>query len=162
MQMTLRNSELWYDPIEPEVSIIILNLEKAELTKKCLEYISSHTCGRRYEVVVVDNGSSPEDFRKLAELEGNFHLVRLSANRFFGEGNNIGAERSKGKYLVFLNNDAFVTAGWLSPLIDLLERDDSLGGVGPRFLYPDGRLQEAGAFIDENGVAVQVRKYANL
>jgi GT2 family glycosyltransferase len=32
--------------------------------------------------------------------------------------------------------------------------------VGPRLLYPDGRLQEAGAFIDEDGVAVQVGKFS--
>ena len=160
MRTTLSNSGLWYDAVDPEVSIIVLNLENAELTRKCMEYVSSHTCGRRYEVIVVDNGSSADDFRALAELEEDFRIIRLSANRFFGEGNNIGAERSKGKYLVFLNNDAFVTEGWLSPLIDLLERDDTVGGVGPRFLYPDGRLQEAGAFIDEDGVAVQVGKFS--
>ncbi len=108
---------------------------------------------------MVDNGSRDDDFAYLATLGGRFKLVRLSVNRFFGEGNNIGVEASRGRYVLFLNNDAFVTPNWLAPLIDTLETAPDAGGVGPLFLYPDDRLQEAGALIDANGIAVQVGKF---
>jgi O-antigen biosynthesis protein len=152
---TSRKSHLWYDTVCPEVSIIVLNFNKSELTAECLRHIWTHTRGRRYEIIVVDNGSSPGEFRALAELPGDFRLIRLPINRFFGEGNNIGAEESRGKYIVLLNNDAFVTDNWLPPMIDVLEARPRAGGVGPKFLYPDGRLQEAGAVFDEQGVVLQ-------
>jgi GT2 family glycosyltransferase len=145
----------WYDAISPEVSIIIVNFNKAGLTRDCLRHVWAHTRNRRYEIIVVDNGSSSAELQKLTEFSGNFCLVRLPVNRFFGEGCNIGVEASRGRYIVFLNNDAIVTDNWLEPLITLLERRPDSGGVGPKFLYPDGRIQEAGVFLDERGIAIQ-------
>lgn len=139
----------------PEVSIIVLNYNRSDLTAQCLRHVFDNTSGRRYEVIVVDNGSEPVDLKKVAELQYDFQLVRLPVNRCFGGGNNIGVEASRGKFIVFLNNDAFVTVGWLEPLIDVLENQFAAGGVGPRLLYPDGRLQEAGAFVDGDGFSFQ-------
>ena len=145
--------------LEPEVSIVILNYNKPEMTRACLAHVWAHTSGYRYEVIVVDNGSSAENLRQLRQIVGPFRLLPLQINRFFGEGNNIGAEAANGSYVVFLNNDAFVTQGWLTPLIDKLRDEPLLGGVGPRFLYPDGRIQEAGSFIGFDGVVEQVGKF---
>ena len=83
----------------------------------------------------------------------------LPVNRYFGEGNNIGVEASRGRYLVFLNNDAFVTPNWLEPLIAVLENQLAAGGVGPKLLYPDGRLQEAGGFVKSDGDVIQRGMY---
>ncbi len=58
---------------------------------------------------------------------------------------------SKGKYILFLNNDTEVREGWLQPLVEIAERDDSIGMVGGKLLYPDGRLQEAGSIVDRDG-----------
>jgi GT2 family glycosyltransferase len=139
----------------PDVSIIVVNFNKSDLTRDCLRHVWACTHGRRYEIIVVDNGSSTAEFEKLASFPGEFHLIRLPVNRFFGEGNNIGVEASRGRYVVFLNNDAFVTDNWLEPLIDILEHQSDAGGVGPKFLYPDGRLQEAGAVLNERGITIQ-------
>jgi glycosyltransferase involved in cell wall biosynthesis len=54
-----------------------------------------------------------------------------------------------------------VTSGWLQPLVLELEQDPGVGAVGPKFIYPDGILQEAGAFVDSNGNSVQVGKGQN-
>jgi O-antigen biosynthesis protein len=145
----------WYDAASPEVSIIIINFNRGDLTCDCLRHIWAHTRNRRYEIIVVDNGSSPAELKKLKEFAGSFQLLELSVNRFFAEGCNIGAEISRGRYIVFLNNDTIVTDNWLEPLIGLLETRPDVGGVGPKFLYPDGRTQEAGVFLDEQGIAIQ-------
>lgn len=149
----------YYDAATPEVSIIILNYNKPDLTKTCLQNLWLHTTGHRYEIIVVDNGSAPENYNPLRQLDGPARMLRLDVNRFFGDGNNIGAEAARGEYVLFLNNDAFVTAGWLEPLMAGLKGDPRLGAVGPRFLYPDGRLQEAGGFVGPDGVVVQVGKF---
>lgn len=143
----------WYSAEDPEVSIIILNLNKADLTIRCMKELWKHTVGRRYEIIVVDNGSHADDFVKLTRFQGKYRLIRLSRNRYFGEGNNIGAESGKGKYLLFLNNDAFVTHGWIQPFMRVFEEHRDAGAVGPMFLYPDGTLQEAGSLVNGDGTA---------
>gem|GEM_PF-5956605 len=43
-----------------DVSIIILNYNTPELTAACVQSIVAHTSGIDYEIILVDNGSSPE------------------------------------------------------------------------------------------------------
>lgn len=141
--------------LAPLVSIVVLNLDKAILTLQCLYFLERHTDQCVVEIILVDNGSGDEDFAQLCRYARGIEIVRVGANRGFGEGSNIGAEHARGAYVVFLNNDVFVTEGWLQPLLDVIEVDATIGAVGPKFVYPDGRLQEAGATISSCGTAVQ-------
>jgi GT2 family glycosyltransferase/glycosyltransferase involved in cell wall biosynthesis len=141
---------------ESSVSVVVLNYNNFDLTYKAVESVLEHT-DTGVEVILVDNGS---DSCVLEQLIDSFRDTRVSilsvgVNRFFGEGNNIGAESATGEILVFLNNDVIVTENWLEPLIDELQRNPNVGAVGPKLLYPDGTLQEAGAFVDKNGHSVQ-------
>jgi O-antigen biosynthesis protein len=153
--MAVKHSNDWYEDKSPEVSIIVLNFNKADLTRECFNHIITNTTGRKFEIVIVDNGSDSAEAQKLSGLETECKLIMLPVNRYFGEGNNIGVEASRGKYLVFLNNDAFVTPNWLEPLIAILENQLAAGGVGPKLLYPDSRLQEAGGFVKSDGGVIQ-------
>ena len=153
------NVERWYDEADPEVSIVVLNWNNSALTIQCLQELWANTTDCRYEIIVVDNGSDLKEFLRLEALSGRFRLLRLGVNRYFGEGNNLGAQQANGQFLVFLNNDAFVTPGWLKPLRNVFEQYADAGASGPKFLYPDGRLQEAGACINDAGEAVQIGKF---
>ena len=144
----------------PDVSIIILNFNKATLTLHCLESLWRYTEGCRYEIIVVDNGSEPGDAACLAAHGGQFRLIQLRRNCFFGEGNNIGAEMARGRFLLFLNNDTLVTPNWLSPLLAVFADCTDAGAVGPKLVFPNGKLQEAGALIDETGGSLQRGKFA--
>ena len=135
------------------VSLIILNFNKSHLTAGCLRNVWRYTGGYPYEILVVDNGSDPDDFAALTAISGPIRLVRLQTNRFFGEGNNIGAELARADFVCFMNNDIIVTPHWLEPLMEVHERHADCGAVGPKFVYPDGSLQEAGALIDAAGDA---------
>ena len=64
---------------------------------------------------------------------------------------NYAAKRSKGKYIVFLNNDTKVHKHWLSFLVKLIESDNKIGLVGSKLIYPNKTLQEAGGIVWRNG-----------
>jgi GT2 family glycosyltransferase len=113
--------------------------------------IWANTEGVSYEIIIADNGSDPHTISPLRNLGGGARLLELGINRFFGEANNIAAERAAGKYLCFLNNDAFVQPGWLRALVDELAKTPEAGAVGPMLLFPDGAVQEAGGAVDESG-----------
>jgi GT2 family glycosyltransferase len=149
--------ERWLDLAAPEVSIVILNWNRGTLTMAALQHVWHNTTGSPYEVLVVDNGSAPGDLR-LAHQERSFYReVRIGVNRYFGEGNNIGAEEARGRWLIFLNNDALPQPGWLEPLLAAMS-DPQVGAVGSRLLFPDGRIQETGALIQPDGTPIQLEK----
>ena len=81
--------------------------------------------------------------------------------RFLRNCNN-AAKQARGQYILFLNNDTQVQADWrFAPLIELIERDDSIGMVGSKLVYPDGRLQEAGGILWQDGSAWNYGNRAN-
>ncbi len=148
-------------PVEPEYSVVILNYNKALMTLQgVVAALEDPSVAERAEVIVVDNGSSAEQYALLkAQLPSRVRLVRLDVNRFFGEGNNVGAEAARGRYVVFLNNDAFLERGALDTMRAVFDRFPDCGAVGPRFLYPDGRVQESGAMVSPCGIATQRGKF---
>src|SRR5437867_4417124 len=133
------NDHIWYNAEAPAVSIVIVNFKNIPELAGCLSSVWTHTAGHKYEIVVVDNGSGADEVNGIRRLGERLRVISLNENRFFGDGNNIGAEHAKGRYVVFLNNDCYVTPNWLQPLVATLEQRPLCGGVGPKLLYPDGR-----------------------
>lgn len=145
---------------KPVYSIVILNWNKSLMTLQCVYTILKNSYYTDIEIIVVDNGSMEHDYVNLLELAKVpcVKVIRNNSNRFYGEANNIGVEAANGEYICLLNNDAFVHKYWDKHLIEKLESDDSIGGVGPKFLFPDGRLQEAGGELNPCGQNVQIGK----
>ncbi|HHE54857.1 MAG TPA: glycosyltransferase, partial [Caldithrix abyssi] len=124
----------------PKVSIIMLTYNALEYTKKCVNSILQHT-RISYEIIFVDNGSKDGTVEYLKELKGKFGHIKVilnSKNRGFAGGNNQGAKRARGQYLLFLNNDVLVSDGWLENLVQALEKDPQIGMVGPVTNYISG------------------------
>lgn len=147
-------------PAAPLFSFIVLNLNKAVLTLQCLHFLARNTDLSQAEIVIVDNGSGWDEFAILCKLAVGAKIVRVERNVGFGEGNNLGVEAASGRHLVFLNNDAFVCEGWLPPLAAAIE-EPGVGAAGPKFLFPDGTLQEAGVTISSCGTPCQRGKDLN-
>ncbi len=150
------------DPFHDNVSVIVLNYNRAQTTLECLDALAHARSALVREIIVVDNGSEREELSLLHDRQrhNDFTLVEVGENRFFGEGNNIGVDFAHGDYIVFLNNDAFVQPGWIEALADSMRNDPTVAAVGPMLLYPDGRVQEVGGMALPTGDVVQVGKGA--
>jgi len=129
-----------------DVSILIPVFNQFHFTQACLVSIQEHQGAERFEVIVVDDCSTDATPEAISQLPGVIYL-RNETNSGFIASCNRGAEKARGKYLVFLNNDALVKAGWLKALLDTFAEQPGTGIVGAKLLYPDGRLQEAGGII---------------
>ncbi len=135
---------------KPLVSIIIPVLNHWETTRSCLLSIIENSGNIPYEVIVADDGSSDET-RNLISHASNIKIIANKTNLGFLMNCNNAARHATGRYLMFLNNDTIVQPDWLKPLVDLMEHDGRVGLAGSKLLYPDGRLQEAGGIIWQDG-----------
>jgi GT2 family glycosyltransferase len=134
-----------------KTSVIIPVFNQVEFTFQCLRSLLRELDFSETEVIVVDDGSADETLRVLSHFEGFVRVVVNEKNLGFVGACNRGAEAARGRYLVFLNNDTVVLPGWLSHLVETAEADVRVGAVGSLFLYPDGRIQEAGAIVWRDG-----------
>lgn len=122
---------------EPAVSVIVLAYNNLELTRACLESISMHSDYPGLEVIVVDNASSDGTAVFLREWErdqtrGHVRKVITNADNLgFAAGNNVGLAAAGGEYFILLNNDTYVTPGWVRTLLSHLRADPGVGLVGP-------------------------------
>lgn len=150
-KLYFKNGKISLDGTDkPVVSIIIPVFNQIDYTYKCLMSIEKYTKDVPYEVIIADDVS----FDGTKFIDGYVENVRVNRNLkntgFLLNCNN-AAKIARGKYILFLNNDTEVTENWLSSLVDLIESDNSIGMVGSKLVYPDGRLQEAGGVILSNG-----------
>jgi O-antigen biosynthesis protein len=102
------------------------------------------------EIILADDASDDRT-RELLAMCGGIRVVRNDCNRGFIATANAGAAIASGRYVHFLNNDAFVSEGWLQPLLDALA-GERVGAAVSQLRYPDETLAEAGGVIWRNGL----------
>jgi GT2 family glycosyltransferase len=144
----------------PAATLVIPVMNRVDLTRQCLAALSASTPSHLYEVVVVDNGSTDETaaFLRRARAAGVLRAVFNGENLGFGKACNIGASLARGGSVVLLNNDTIPGNGWLEALLEVAQ-DETVGIVGSRLLYPDGRLQHAGIALNEQGLPFHVHRH---
>ncbi|MBD8897658.1 glycosyltransferase [Rhodanobacter sp. DHG33] len=134
----------------PYVSIVIPIHGKLAYTLACLRSLARHGAQAPFEVIVMDDASPDESAETLAQI-GGLRLLRNTENLGFVGSCNAGAAAAHGEFLVFLNNDTQVTPDWLDALLACFAERTDCGIAGSRLVYPDGRLQEAGALVFSDG-----------
>jgi len=125
----------------PRLSVIVLSWNTADLLAACLQSLALAQDSDAWQVVVVDNNSSDGSADMVAERFPWAELVRNPVNDGYAIGNNIGAERATGEYLLLLNSDTEVEPGALDTLVDWLEARPGHGACAPKLVRPDGSVQ---------------------
>lgn len=133
-----------------KVSIIIPVYNQWHHTYRCLASIAKNTSNIDYEVIIGDDCSTDETVG-LDKWVENITVIRNESNLGFLQNCNNAAKKATGEYILFLNNDTYVREGWLTQLCRILDEDSRAGMVGPKLLFDDGKLQEAGGIIWSDG-----------
>jgi GT2 family glycosyltransferase len=118
----------------PKVSVVVLTYNNLAFTKACLDSLERHTHYPDWELILVDNASSDgsvEFLQIYSEQHERVRLILNVENLGFAAGNNQGLAAATGEVLILLNNDTYVTPGWITGLVRHLRRQPDLGMVGP-------------------------------
>ena len=139
----------------PLISIIIASRDNCTLLRQCVSSIFEKTSYKKFELVIIDNGSTdPETLQYLQEINrlDCVKLIRHDAPFNYSELNNIGAKAARGDLLLFLNDDTRVLqSDWLERLGGFAQLQH-VGAVGAKLLYPGNNLvQHAGILNLECG-----------
>lgn len=130
-------------------AVIVLTWNGGEAAIRCLESLAALDPAPG-QVVVVDNASADGTPERVAASFPTFTLIRNERNLGFAGGMNSGirALRDRTETIILLNQDTVVDRGWLGAITAPLADDPTLGAVGCKIRYPDGRIQHAGVWLD--------------
>lgn len=136
----------------PKVTIIILNYNGRKWLAKCLPTVKKLSY-KNLEVLVVNNGSSDDSGDYVKSRFPEFKLLEIKKNRGFVGGNNFGVKKAQGKYILLLNNDTKVTPNFLHPMVERMEKDNSVGALQPqiRSMRNISLLDSVAAFYTTSG-----------
>ncbi|NNE72105.1 MAG: glycosyltransferase family 2 protein [Acidimicrobiales bacterium] len=124
----------------PDVSILIVTYNSADMIERCLDSVAAHTSTASYEIVIVDN-DSPDDTAGV--VKAGYPEVVLDAtgeNLGFGKGMNRAARQATGEYLLLLNPDTELRSPAIDNLVAFARANPGHGLYGGRTVTPDGEL----------------------
>jgi len=121
-----------------DISIIIPTKNAGAEFDKCLAGISQQKTKHKYEVIVIDSGSTDNTLNILAKYPAR--LIKIAPEEFgHGKTRNLGARLAQGDYLVYITQDAIPANGnWLDRLIKDMRQDTQIAGAYSRNLPKPG------------------------
>lgn len=137
---------------QPSVAVVILNYNSKPLLQQFLPSVLAHSQGAK--IYVADNASTDDSVSFLEEQYPQLQLIKLPRNAGFAGGYNEALKQVSADYFVLLNSDVEVAAGWIEPVIALMEKNRSIAACQPKLLaYKEKDSFEyagaCGGFIDK-------------
>lgn len=137
---------------EPKVAIIICTYNQEKLLKKCLSSLKSKTDYKNYKIYLVDDSGKGEIGEKIKRKFSWVDVTINKKNLGFSKANNTGIKKALKKYnpnyFLLLNDDIeIVQKDWLKKIVEVGEKDNKIGILGCKIIYPDKSLQNIGGFI---------------
>ncbi len=137
-----------------KVAVVILNFNGKELLQKFLPSVVRFSPSAK--IILADNHSADGSVEMVRKEFPLIEIISIPENRGFCGGYNYALQKIEAEYYVLLNSDVEVTTGWIEPIIELFERDKTIGAVQPKILsyHHKNQFEYAGAgggFIDTLG-----------
>ena len=126
-----------------ELSIVTVNYKSADHLIECLRSIKENLKNLEYEIIVIDNASGDRSVGKIQAAFSDIVLIENKTNLGFAKANNQGIRRSRGRYILLLNNDTVVLPNAVEAMVGVLKKSADIGIVGCRLLNPDKTPQQS-------------------
>lgn len=115
----------------PLVSIVILNWNGKGFLQQFLPALLASTYANK-KIIVADNASTDGSVDFLKHHFPAVEIILNSTNEGFARGYNSALKKISSDYYVLLNSDVEVSAGWIEPVIELMEADAGIAACQPK------------------------------
>lgn len=141
----------------PRAGIVILNLDGKHHLRELFDSLGAVDYPKdRFEVFLVDNGSTDGSAEEVAANYGWVRLIANERNVGFSAGCNQGARAARDAgVLVFLNNDMRVDRGWLRELVSPIVRGECQATTGKMLSWDGKKMNSAGGGMNYVGIGIQ-------
>jgi GT2 family glycosyltransferase len=127
-----------------KLSIVIVNYNVRYFLEQTISSVYKSIVHFDYEIIVVDNNSSDDSLKMLAQKFPDIKVIANIENAGFSKANNQAIKLSKAEFILLLNPDTIIQEDTLQKCIDKMETDTTIGGLGVKMV--DG----AGNFLPES------------
>lgn len=143
--------------INPEVSIIIHDVDDLKTILNCLYYIQKYDQNISREIIVINDKNIDEIRSYLGNIKGII-LVNSEENLGLVKGLNHAIEKAKGKFIYLLDSSALVQENYLSSLMEVFNTKENVGAVGSKMISAESNIFSAGNLVFENSEIVELGK----
>lgn len=138
-----------------KVAIVILNWNGKKFLEKFLPGVIRHSSSDA-DIIIADNASTDDSVEFLRSNFPKIRIIQNAVNGGFAKGYNDALAMIDHEYYVLLNSDIEVTANWIRPVIDMMDKDRNIAACQPKLrAYHKRNFFEyagaAGGFIDHYG-----------
>jgi len=124
-----------------DVTVILISYNTENLLPKAIGDLRISAAGLSLQTIIVDNASRDGSVALIKQDYSESVLIENKTNVGFGRANNQALPFIKGRYVLLLNTDAFVSPDTLQKTVAYLDEHLECGLLGVKLLGRDGELQ---------------------
>lgn len=133
----------------PKISIVILTYNSSRFILPLIKSIfdQQKKSKSEIEIIIVDNNSTDNTLNEVKKFGSKLILIENKENLGFARGINIGANKAKGEYLLFINPDTKFIKGSVEDLIPVFNSHKNVGIVGGKLVGENGKIEKSAGRI---------------
>lgn len=110
-----------------KISVVVCTYNRSKLLRRAVQSLVEQTLAKSlYEIIVVDNDSTDDTPQVIASLQKQYAEVHIKFIKEINQGHNyvrnVGVREAKGKFIAFLDDDAYADKNWLVTILDCFSR----------------------------------------
>ncbi len=123
---------------KPKISLIIPAYNEERFIGDCLDYAITHSDGRFFEIIVIDNAST-DGTAKIAGSRRGVRVVR-EERKGLTKARERGLREAKGDFLAYIDADTRMPKHWFDLALKTLKKHDGIVCLSGPYKYHDAPL----------------------
>jgi GT2 family glycosyltransferase len=132
---------------DPDITVVLVNYNTAHLFDRLFSSLAAARGDLKIQLIVVDNASRDYSAAILRGRYPDVQLIENATNVGFGRANNQALPRIRGRYLLLLNTDAFISPDTLAKTFNFMELNPCCGVLGVKLVGEDSSIQPCCRFF---------------
>ncbi len=126
-----------------QVAVVLVNYNSSQYTLDCVQSVRALTATVRYQIIITDNNSRPDEKAMLNALQGlpDVQVIFSNENLGFSGANMLGVKAADAAYYYFLNNDCILLNDCIGILYEFMNNHPEAANASGEMFIADGTYE---------------------